>query len=222
MHAYATDAEDRKSIPIWLTIVAVAAALLFDYTLKRIGLKAPWWLDTPAVMGFYGLLHLLFDKYAWRWPLKLSAIPDLNGTWVGTIKSSYDGGLNTDKINVVLYIFQTWSKLSARLETDHSRSFSTMAALNTDASPEQGLKYEYLNEPMSTVAETMHSHRGTAHLRLSPCKTILEGDYYTGRDRRNVGSLSLRRVSRNCLNRDEALNQASISLSAKAAANQVS
>ena len=38
---------------------------------------------------------------------------------------------------------------------------------------------------------TMHTHRGTAMLELKG--SVLEGDYYTGRDRREIGTIELRR-----------------------------
>ena len=55
------------------------------------------------------------------------------------------------------------------------------------------LSYEYRNEPKPHAAATMHPHRGMTRLGLvSPGR--LEGEYYTGRDRQNYGTLSLEKV----------------------------
>ncbi|NJL40243.1 MAG: hypothetical protein HC899_28465 [Leptolyngbyaceae cyanobacterium SM1_4_3] len=188
MHTYATDAKDRETIPLWLAALAVAATLFLNYLLKALNFQVPWWIDAPSVMGFYGLLYELFDNLLWRLRFKaihLSEIPNIRGTWVGIVKSSYDGG--TETRGVILYVRQTWSKLSVQAETETSRSFSTMAVVNTSNSPESGLKYEYINEPGTFSVQTMQTHRGTANLRLTPDGATLKGEYYTGRGRQNIG-----------------------------------
>jgi hypothetical protein len=209
MHAYATDARDRERIPIWLAIASVIAALFLHTTLGTFNLDIPWWVESPSVMGFYGLFHIWFDNVGWHLRvagIRLSSIPDIRGTWVGSIKSSYQDGGQTQ---AVIYIRQTWMRLIVRLETETSRSVSTMAALNTYEAAESGLKYEYLNEPGNFSVPTMQIHRGTTHLQISPDETILEGDYYTGRGRQNIGSMVFQRVSRGSLTRTEALRQIS-------------
>jgi hypothetical protein len=58
-------------------------------------LEVPWWIDAPSVMGFYGLIYQWFDKYLWFRKfifVPFSSIPNLQGTWVGAIHSSYGGG----------------------------------------------------------------------------------------------------------------------------------
>ena len=210
MHTYATDAKDRETIPAILAALAVIAALLFNFLIGVLRLQVPWWFDAPAVMGFYGIFHKLYDTTLWRYHLssvRFSSIPDISGVWVGILKTSYNSPI---EIPAVIYINQTWSKISIKLETEHSRSFSTMAALNTDESAESGLKYEYLNEPAVFGVPTLQSHRGTAHLRISFNCQEMEGDYYTGRGRQNIGTISLQFISREHLKREEALKQLSI------------
>lgn len=212
MHTYATDAKDRESIPLWLAALAVAAALFLNYLLKALNLQVPWWIDAPSVMGFYGLFYTLFDKFLWRLRFKaihLSEIPNIRGTWVGIVKSSHGGG--TEVRGVVLYVRQTWSKLSVQVETETSRSFSTMAVVNTINASESGLKYEYINEPGTFSVPTMQAHRGTANLRLTPDGNTLKGEYYTGRGRQNIGDMVFHRVSAQFLTRETALKQANYS-----------
>lgn len=208
MHNYTTDAKDRKSIPLWLAFLAVAATLLLNYVLKALSLKVPWWIDAPSVMGFYGLIYTLFDQFIWQLQLgyvRFSEIPNIQGTWVGVIRSSYNGG--TEVRGVLLYIRQTWTKISIQLETDKSRSCSTMAAVNTEKFSEAGLKYEFMNEPSALSIQTMQPHRGTTHLRLTPDGITLKGDYFTGRGRQNIGEMVFRLVSRKSLTRQEALQR---------------
>ena len=209
MHAYATNASERESIPVWLAFIAVAATLLLNFILKTMNLEVPWWIDAPSVMGFYGLIYQWFDKFLWSQKfefISLSSIPNLKGTWVGAIHSSYDGG--TDVPGVILYIRQTWTSINVRLVTQTSSSYSIMAAVNTDNSSQPSLKYEYMNEPSALSVDTMQAHRGTTNLQLSPDGKELVGDYFTGRGRQSLGTMEFRLISREYLTREEALRQA--------------
>ncbi|MBN3945015.1 MAG: hypothetical protein HWQ38_00365 [Nostoc sp. NMS7] len=208
MHAYATDTSERESIPVWLAFFAVAAALLLSYIVKNMKLEVPWWIDAPSVMGFYGLIYQWFDKFLWCQQFKFisfSSIPNLRGTWVGVIHSSYGGG--TDVPGVILYTRQTWTRINLRLVTQNSSSYSIMAAVNTHDSSEPSLKYEYMNEPSALSVNTMNAHRGTANLQLSPDGKELAGDYFTGRGRQNLGTMEFKFISREYLTREEALRR---------------
>lgn len=208
MHSYATDASERESTPVWLAFFSVAAALALSSALKFTQLEVPWWIDAPSVMGFYGLIYQWFDKYLWYQKFKFiafSSIPNLQGTWVGAIHSSYGGG--TDVPDVILYIRQTWTQLSIRVATHNSSSYSIMAAVNTYESSEPCLKYEYMNEPSALSVHTMNTHRGTANLQLSPDGNELTGDYFTGRGRQNLGTMEFRLISRKYLTRSDALKK---------------
>jgi hypothetical protein len=206
MHAYATD-EDRTRAILYLAVASAALGSAAGYLLSLFGNSLPHWLTAPSTMTVFGMLFWIFNRYAWAWHVRSarpSKIPDLRGTWAGVVHSSHD---NRDT-PVTVYIRQTWLRISVRLESERSASASVMAALNTDEAPaEQGLNYEYLNEPVATALPTMHIHRGTAHLRVSPDGTTLEGNYYSGRDRTNVGTIRLRKVCTEPLPRAEALKR---------------
>ena len=58
---------------------------------------------------------------------------------------------------------------------------------HTDDLPNPELHHLYVNEPHPTAPDTMNAHRGTATLRLKGA--VLEGDYYTGRGRLEIGAL---------------------------------
>jgi hypothetical protein len=104
----------------------------------------------------------------------------------------------------MLTIHQTWTQVVVQYETDSSTSCSHMAAINVTPGSSQGLIYEYMNDPHSTAAGTMHAHRGFTFLKQSADGEWLEGDYYTGRDRASQGSLRLRRVSPKPMDRNAA------------------
>ena len=93
---------------------------------------------------------------------------------------------------VSVEIRQTWTKLGITLETEESRSVSTIGGMSVHGSAKPELVYEYRNEPRSNAADGMHAHRGLARLQLSE-PNQLGGDYFTGRDRNTHGVIHLER-----------------------------
>jgi len=195
MHPYATDSSERKVMPFLIAAIGVILAWLLHWTFQALRVIVPWWLDAPSVMGFYGLLYSIFDKYLWRLkPMRkigLVKVPDLNGTWKGYVSSSFNE-YSSVQHDVTVMIRQNWSAINIMFETEHSRSHSLTAAIITESPLGTVVHYEYLNEPKPKARETMHAHKGTARLILKG--ESLEGEYYTGRDRQNYGDLSLRRL----------------------------
>ena len=87
--------------------------------------------------------------------------------------------------------------MSVTLHTASSESRSLMAMMSKDDAGREVLTYEYRNEPRSGAVSTMHAHRGLARLSLRrEDGDILEGEYYTGRDRQHYGAIRLRRERR--------------------------
>lgn len=197
MKSYAIDSVERHSVPIYfcMGVFAAGAAWLFQQLLICLGVQElPWWVESPSVLGLFGVIWKIFDVYGWRirfGTFGVSKIPDLNGSWLGSIRSDFQQGNET---KAVIQIKQTWTKILVRLQTNNSSSISTMAAVNTSDSSEWGLHYEYLSEPVSTAVGTMQMHRGTTHFRIEQDGLVLRGDYYGGRGRQNLGSIEVRRV----------------------------
>ncbi len=176
--------------------VALAAASILLVWLLHVGLGAidfepKWWLSVPSFAGFYSGLSRLFDRYVWRLgllgKLRLIQLPDLNGKWAGEVESSYGQDSRAHSVSVV--ILQRWSKILVRLETEYSRSHSITASLRTTDLPNPELSYQYVSEPTANAPDTMEIHRGTATLEL--IGSGLEGDYYTGRGRGEIGTIRL-------------------------------
>ena len=67
MHPYATDSQERKTIPLFIAAFAVISALALSRLLQLI--HWPGWVDAPATMGFYGIYYDLFRRWFWRIPL---------------------------------------------------------------------------------------------------------------------------------------------------------
>ncbi len=95
MHGYSTDASERRIVPLYLALLAIALAWVTSKSLATAHLSVPWWADAPSSIAFYGVLYTLFDKYLWRnslvHRLGLVRIPDLTGRWHGYLITSFDG-----------------------------------------------------------------------------------------------------------------------------------
>ena len=189
MHSY--EVEGRGRVAVSLAVASILMIWLLHVALDAIDFQPQWWLSVPSFAGCYSGLHWSFDRYVWRLGLlrKLNLIqtPDLNGQWIGKVQSSYGQDGSVHSVSVV--ILQRWSKMVLRLETQHSRSHSISASLRTIDLPNPELSYQYVNEPKSDAPGTMEMHRGTATLEL--IGSGLEGDYYTGRGRGELGTLKL-------------------------------
>ncbi len=197
MHPYATNSTERKMVVVYLTITGVLLAYALNRLLQVTGLTVPWFVDAPSVMGFFGGLYWVFDRYLWKlgWmrSISLVRVPDLNGKWSGEVHSSFSQ-LPT-QINVNVEICQTWTALLVKMDSGVSHSKSVMGAIFVGDDGSSTLTYEYSNEPRALALDTMHAHRGTAYLVLKKHdnRELLEGDYYAGRDRQNVGQITLER-----------------------------
>jgi len=195
MHSFATDANESKFLPLYIAGVSIFAAWSLNRILGTMQFTVPWWIDAPSVIGFYGLFYAIFNKYLWKWrilrAMRVVKIPDLNGTWNGYVVSSFDK--QATKHNATFKISQNWTRISIILETNYSKSSSLIAAIITEDPNNTVLRYEYRNEPKPNAKDTMHAHQGTAWLTIQPNEKVLEGEYYTGRDRQEYGMLRFKR-----------------------------
>lgn len=198
-HTYSTDSNERQYIPFYLAAAAIGAAFLISHVFTKYQMTLPWWASPPIdTMALYGFFFWLFDRYIWKWrvmrQLRVTRIPDLSGTWRGYVHPSQTNGVSAGlaaNTEITISITQSWTQLlilgHTRLSKSHSLSGSLIV---TD---ECSLSYEYLNEPLAPAPETMHAHRGTARLSINNTCTALDGEYYSGRDRQNIGTIHLTR-----------------------------
>lgn len=204
MHEYTLDTGERGRVGSLCVIPAIAMTLALQGVLRAVGLNAPWFLDAPSPLLFYGLTFAAFDRYFWRASVKgirLSAVPDISGSWAGTVRSSHD----PDSLHrTVLQVRQRWSRMSVCLATQDSRSLSTVAGIFCEAGDGPRIAYVYKNSPSVLRPDTMRPHDGTATLRLSPNRRNLDGEYYTGHQRVTAGEMKLTFCGRDLLELDDA------------------
>jgi hypothetical protein len=196
MHPYATDSEERRNVLLGIALVSLGLAYGFHWLIVHMNIQTPWWVESPSVLGIAGVLYKAFDKWLWRWFRKLGIVkvPDIQGQWEVGGYTSFEQ-MKSFKANVT--IRQTWTHISVYLETEQSISRSLAASLSSNQPEGAVLVYHYRNEPKPNAVKTMHAHIGTALLRLKNAE-CMEGEYYSGRDRRNYGGLTLRRAGNAC------------------------
>ena len=189
MYPYSIDTEERKYILLLLAIVSVLLTWGFYNVLSYYQISLVWWMESPSVLFFYGLLFVVFDRWGWKIFRKIGLLktPDINGVWNGYIKTSFDD--HASEITATLSIFQVWTKIKIVLSTEQSISRSETASFLVEPPEGQYLNYQYINEPKSGATKTMSIHRGTVRLILNERSGTLSGEYYSGRDRQNFGSL---------------------------------
>jgi hypothetical protein len=194
----------RKEIFIWIQLVAFViiwvVVLLTSGTTMEIGWEAIKKL--PNVVTIYVLLALIFTNWAWRLSIFkkwLVPLPDLQGTWEGTIESTWIDPATNRKIppkNVTLVIKQNFSNISCVMYTDESDSFSNTAQINED--DDSGifrLSYNYTNRSRANVRDRSAIHDGAAILKvITEPEKILKGEYWTSR--KTTGDISVIFVSR--------------------------
>jgi len=194
----------RKEILVWIQLVsfvAIWAAVLF---FSRTSLKIEWEAikKLPDVVTIYVLLVLIFTNWAWRLPIFkgwLVPFPDLQGTWKGTLQSTWIDPATSQKIqpkDVMLVIKQTFSNISCVMYTDESNSFSNTAQINQD--DDSGifrLSYNYTNRSKANVRDRSAIHDGAAILKvITEPEKSLEGEYRTSR--KTTGDISVKFISK--------------------------
>ena len=142
----------------------------------------------PQAVVIYAILILLFTKWAWRWKIFrnwLVQIPDIQGTWRGSIITTWadpSTGKKLDSIPAILAIRQSFNKIDCFLFTKESSSYSTDAEININQGGNLYLNYNYTNRPGASVREESEIHDGVAILQIikAPNRS-LEGEYWTSR-----------------------------------------
>lgn len=191
LHPYSTNSEERARILLGIAALAFALAWVIAALIGTA--HVPFWLDVPATGSLYGILYKIFERWGWKLSafhkLNLVSVPNLAGVWRGSISSSFD---STDSHSVEVKITQNWTHFCVELSSQNSDSHSIVGSIDTSVGAV--LSYQYENTPKAHAKVTMHAHRGTAVLKLSADGKCLSGEYYSGRDRRNYGSLEFTRV----------------------------
>lgn len=143
------------------------------------------------------LLGVLFVNYIWKWKLLrgwLVPFPDLNGTWQGTIQSTWvnpETSQGIGPIPAILTIKQSFIKMSCVMRTPEMVSYSYLADFWLDGNEQiRKLGYSYNSVPRITVRDRSKSHVGTVIFDIvgyEPAK--LNGIYWS--DRKSTGEIKL-------------------------------
>lgn len=195
MHPYSSDSRNGRLAPLVIAVAAILLAWCLSAVLSALDATPPWWLDTPAVVGFYGMLWNLWDRSLWRLGGRrrnLSGVLNVSGTWEGKIISSYGGGTT---VEAALSIEQTATRISVGLTTASSTSESVMAMALAHRPHTSGLiMFDYANEPRTLGPDSLRHHLGHASLTLSADGKSLKGEYRTEASRGNSGRMEFRLV----------------------------
>lgn len=196
MHPYATDSNERRMVPCLIALVSLIAALVFSKLLESAAFTVPWWFDSPAVIGFYGIFYSIFNKWLWQCSIfrkiGLVKLPNLNGSWNGYVTSSFDE--HSTEYETTFTIKQDWNRISIIGEFKMSKSHSTSASVLIDDKAGITVNFSYTNEPSVKAIETMEMHHGFNSLTLNPNGQEMSGPYYSGRGRQNIGEIKLEKV----------------------------
>ena len=152
----------------------------------------------PDVVTFDVLMIGLFVKWMWKWRVFkdwLVPFPDLNGTWQGTIQTTWVNektGERPAPIPTILVINQSFVHISCVMRTGEMVSYSYTGEFVFDAeSGAKSLVYSYSSKPRPTVAERSAIHDGTIvfEIKGDPPKK-LSGQYWTAR--KTTGEVELK------------------------------
>ena len=194
----------HKEILVWIQLITFViiwvAVLFFSGTTLKIDWEAIEKL--PYVVTIYVLIVLVFTNWVWRLSIFkgwLVLFPDLQGTWRGTLQSTWIDPNTNQKISsndVTLVIKQTFSNVSCVMHTDESDSFSNTAQINKD--DDSGifrLSYNYTNRSKANVRDRSAIHDGAAILKvITESERRLEGEYWTSR--KTTGDIDVKFISK--------------------------
>lgn len=187
----------NSSTPIW---IVAGAAIIFWLDLTKLFSGLSFYTKLSYIVTIEAFAWQMFERWGWKFRVFrgwLVAIPNLNGTWKGTIKSSWknpDTGKVVDAIDAELMVKQTYSHVSCTMKTGEIKSQSFAADIIDD--PNSGaisLVYSYAGVPDPTIRGRSPIHFGTAKLEVIGAREdALEGEYWTTRETK--GLISLKKI----------------------------
>jgi SMODS-associating 2TM, beta-strand rich effector domain len=223
---YNVDTDPRIRIYAVLAFASIGvASFLTDYLkdlasflndhLKVLGSVLPV-VAAPSIAPFFifGIFLWLFDQYLWKLPPinRVSGIPDLEGTWEGTLSRTSPADCeqpNTTEHNAICYITQTWRSMgvvfydfpkSQEQVSGKPTRISTARTVGLFVKNPQDIHVRYVYGARQTTmlqglddVDAMPSE-GAAVLRLRDLgkgNKLLWGTYYSDKVRRGDISLTL-------------------------------
>lgn len=188
MHTYSMRGCCREKYIFWIAFAALAVLAIFKQAAGFVGVV----VSITAFSVFAGL-YFIFDRWVWKsgWVGKLLGVPDLSGSWKVTGHTDGADGVERDW-NATLTIEQTWSHIAISIETDGSRSRSTMASIERDPGHGHRLIYGYVNS-RKDVERELRSHCGTCEVVIAADLNSAQATYFNDHQRRTVGTMTWER-----------------------------
>jgi SMODS-associating 2TM, beta-strand rich effector domain len=204
VHPYSSSDAPRVKPIAYIAIGCFLLSLGLNHLIHRFAVSN--YVGAPSALVLFGAFFWLFDSYLWKlglFTVRLTPIPNLNGSWIGSIDVRRGKGDKEQYLgshDCTVHIQQTWSRISITFETDATSSHSTMANLGASEDDLGGLRYEYSVKPKADgkplAEEETVPHRGMA--RLNPAVggdwETLGGDYYNDRHFQLWGSYHLQKL----------------------------
>lgn len=150
----------------------------------------------PNVVTADLLLIGFFTKWGWRWKRLqgwLVPFPDLNGTWEGSLQTSWrvEQGKTPGPIPVILTIKQSFLHISCVMRTAEMESHSYVEGFCIDSDRQVRLLcYSYTSRPKVSLRDRSTPHDGTILFKiLGEPANKLDGEYWT--QRKTTGTVAL-------------------------------
>lgn len=189
MQHYSTDSNERHSLTWMIALVSIPIATFLATHIPEqqvLGLSLKGLSSVCSSGVIFGAIYGLFNSVLWKWntPLRMFGLvktPDLNGTWQGVLKTSFNGFQSEHPYE--LHINQTWTKISVTMVGESSSSESTSAYMTVENNKRVCLTYSFRNDPRedSIVHETMAPHKGLTTIEFDLETMKGTGNYFTNR-----------------------------------------
>lgn len=158
-------------------------------------------IEAPTAIIILVAFFTLFNNCIWRIPLirKLLNIPDIQGRYVGELKSTFtETKEENGTYRVAVEIKQTLTKIKVFLYTERSFSYGLIANICTNYNDNHELVYLYQNKTSAIGADAnMRDHHGVASLQILKDGEFLSGNYFNNpRERGRYGNIDVTRESR--------------------------
>jgi hypothetical protein len=192
MHSYSLDTDARRAAYKYVMFVAIAIA----GAAASLGAKLhipPSWLGSLSAGSLFGMLHLVLDKWAWRYLTVLHGVPDLGGLWSIHGQSSFkpEGSSTYAEFEGEMTIRQSFSRIHFCAEFGQSISKSTLAGFELNGAV-TCFRYAFENTPKNLADPTLQRHPGLATATIKDLNTI-EVEYFSGKHRLRYGMMTLTR-----------------------------
>src|SRR5688500_3015166 len=123
MHPYGTDSNERRNLLVALVPISFWLSAAAAGAIRWAGWGPPegvdWIFDPASAAAWFGVLYLYVERRVWRWSwlhrIGFVETPDLNGTWDGTLRTSWDQFREERRIHLI--IRQSWTRIVVELRT---------------------------------------------------------------------------------------------------------